>query len=131
MIRDHVVFSSARFAVEPGEDGDTNPGIYGKALAAWVADGLRQRGVAVEATIAEDFGRCVMVRQRPYRLWVACANLDGSTTRWQTFIALEQGLMARFFGSANSKIELARLRGHMRSLIQESPDVKEVEWQDN
>ena len=34
-------FESSAFAVMPGEDEETNPGIYGKALAQWLADRLR------------------------------------------------------------------------------------------
>jgi hypothetical protein len=68
MNADHVVFRSSYFPVEPGEDKETNPGIYGKALAAWVAEKLQARGVPVGDVIAEDFGRVVIVRGAPFLL---------------------------------------------------------------
>ena len=65
-------FESSVFAVVPGEDTETNPGIYGKALAQWLADQLREAGVRAGAVIAEDFGWCIPVESRPHSLsWYA------------------------------------------------------------
>jgi hypothetical protein len=82
MVSDRVTFSSSHFKIEPGEDAETNPGIYGKALAEWMGAQLRRRGVPVEEIVAEDFGRCVMVKRKPVMLWVGCASVDDNPTRW-------------------------------------------------
>jgi hypothetical protein len=37
-------FESSAFAVIPVEDEQTNPGIYGKALAHWLVEQLRASG---------------------------------------------------------------------------------------
>jgi hypothetical protein len=129
MISDHVVFSSRHFAVEPDEDAETNPGIYGRALAAWVAQSLQRRGIVVERIIAEDFGRCVMIKRKPFKLWIACASLDGSHTRWQMFIALEQNPLTTFFSKESPEPELERLREHYRAIVEAVPGITEVEWQ--
>lgn len=42
------------FEIEPGEDQETNPGVYGRAFAHWLADRLRSRGEPVEQVLAED-----------------------------------------------------------------------------
>lgn len=52
---------SSAFAVIPGEGEETNPGIYGKALAQWLAGQLRAAGFSPGEVIAEDFGWCVPV----------------------------------------------------------------------
>jgi len=49
-------FESSAFVVVAGEDEQTNPGIYGKALAQWLAQQLRARGFAPGWVIPEDFG---------------------------------------------------------------------------
>jgi hypothetical protein len=36
----------------------------------------------VAEIIAEDFGRCVLVKRKPVMLWVACASLDESPTNY-------------------------------------------------
>jgi hypothetical protein len=130
MTSDHVVFRSPGFAVEPDEDRQTNPGIYGKALAAWVADKLRARGVAVEDQIvAEDFGRVVVVQRTPFMLWVGCASVDGSTTEWQLQIAAEFTVFARLFRRVDPTPAIAALREHLRAIVQEAPDVSDIAWQ--
>jgi hypothetical protein len=128
MVTDHVTFSSPHFKIEPGEDEATNPGIYGKALAEWMAAQLRRRGIAVEDVFAEDFGWCVMVKRKPIMLWVACANLDDRSTGWQMYIALERGLMARLRG-VDGRADLEQLRTHYRALVTEIPDVANIAWQ--
>jgi hypothetical protein len=39
-----LVFESSAFAIVPGEDEETNPGLYGKSLATWLAGELRSAG---------------------------------------------------------------------------------------
>lgn len=129
MSSDHVVFSSSKFPVEPGEDEETNPGIYGRALANWVAAKLKERSVAVERVLAEDFGWCVMVRSRPFSLWIGCASLDGDTARWQMAVTLERGLLGRLFGRNEAQIELDQLREHFRAIVRDIPDATDIEWQ--
>jgi hypothetical protein len=131
MISDHVVFSSPHFRIEPGEDSETNPGIFGRALATWVASQLRSRGVPIEEVIPEDYGRAVIIYHKPFRLWVACASLDGETDRWQMFIAAEQGLLGKLFGGAKLDAEVRQFRAHYRALVEAVPNVSNVEWQDS
>jgi hypothetical protein len=75
-------FSSTLFEVVEGEDEETNPGIYGKSLAAWLASQLR---VPEQDVIAEDFGWCVPVKSSQHRLYVACSSEDDSKDRWRVF----------------------------------------------
>ena len=129
MISDHVVFSSSRFQVQPGEDAETNPGIYGRALAEWVATRLDGRGVSVLGMRAEDFGRCIVIQRWPFRLWVACASLDGNAGRWQMFIALEQNPIWKLFTRVDPEPDLRQLREQFHAVVAEIPDAKDIEWQ--
>jgi hypothetical protein len=131
MISDHVIFTSPLFPIEPGEDSETNPGIYGRALAAWVAQTLQSRGVAIDGIIAEDFGRCVMVKRKPFKLWVTCASLDGSSTRWQMFIVVEQGPLAKLLRRPDPAPEFRQLRDHFRAILRDIPGINALEWQDH
>jgi hypothetical protein len=58
-------FESSAFAVVPGEDEKTNPGIYGKALAQWLAEQLRAAGFSVEDVIAEDLAGVSQLHPNP------------------------------------------------------------------
>jgi hypothetical protein len=74
-----------------GEDEETNPGIYGRALAFWFASQLQ---VAQDDVIAE-FGWCVPLKSSPHRLYVACSSEDDRKDRWRIFVFVEGGLFAR------------------------------------
>lgn len=77
-----ITFTSDFFKPLPGEEEQTNSGCYGQALATWLADRLRKRGVSVEGIIPEDYGWVVMISRTPFLLWLACSNTDGRTTEW-------------------------------------------------
>ena len=110
-------FESSVFAPIPGEDEETNPGIYGKALAQWLAERLRAAGVAAGDVIAEDFGWCVPVAAGPHPLYVACASTETSD-RWQVFVFAEGGVMARLLGRDTSAESVASLFAAVRRCLE-------------
>ena len=68
-------FKSSLFEVEPGEDEETNPRLYGRQLATWLRQRFVSLGYEVEDVIPEDWGWCVMCQRDPYLLFVGCVNL--------------------------------------------------------
>jgi hypothetical protein len=68
-------FKSRRFEVEPGEDEETNPRLYGRQPANWLRQQFLGLGYPVETVIPEDWGWCVMLQRDPVWLFVACVNL--------------------------------------------------------
>jgi|SRR5437899_2021388 len=114
-------FESSAFAVIPGEDRETNPGIYGKALAQWLAERLRAAGFAPGPVIAEDFGWCVPVQSKPHSLYVACASRGEKSGQWRVFGFAEGGLMARLLGKDRSAESLAVLFTALRQCLQSAP----------
>ena len=93
-------FKSDLFEIEPGEDQEINPGIYGKSLALWLSRQLKAYGYEVEI-IEEDWGRCLICSRSPHLLWVGCSNVydrrlfkDGKAPTageitWQCFVVEE------------------------------------------
>jgi len=59
MIPEGYLFKSSKFEIEPGEDVEINPRIYGRRLAIWLKERLEQSGYAVEEIINEDWARCL------------------------------------------------------------------------
>ena len=118
-------FESSAFAVIPGEDADTNPGIYGKTLAGWLGQQLRLAGLDAGNVIGEDFGWCVPVKSPPYTLYVACAN-DETADHWQIFTFVEGGLMDRIFRKDKSAGLLAPLHATVRRCLESSSVVRKL-----
>ena len=67
-------FKSDLFEIREGEDGEVNPGIYGKNLANWLCGKFNALGYDAEL-IPEDWGWCVMCYSKEYMLWVGCGSV--------------------------------------------------------
>jgi len=114
-------FESTAFKIEPGEDEQTNPGIFGKALAHWMAEQLRARGVGAGEVIPEDFGWCVRIESRPHSLYVVCASADTEINHWRVFGFAEGGLISRLLGQDTSAQSIAMLYKTLKDTLQDSP----------
>lgn len=107
-------FRSTTFEVTDGEDEETNPGIYGKSLATWLAARL---GVADDEVIAEDFGWCVPVKSPHYRLYIACSSEDDSRDRWRVFVFAEGGLFSRLLGRDTRTAEVTSVFARVKEIL--------------
>lgn len=114
------------FEIEPGEDRETNPGVYGRAFARWLADGLRARGESVEQVLAKDWGWCIVVARKPYGLWIGCSNRADRIDEWRAFVTAEPGLFQRLFRTVDPRPAAARLRRVLDELMHEVPHAVSV-----
>jgi hypothetical protein len=121
-----LVFESSAFAVVPGEDEETNPGIFGKALAHWLADQLRASGVPAGTVFGEDFGWCIPIASKPHALYVVCASADERFGRWQLFVFAEGGLWARLLGKDRRAESVSSLFSTIRRCLESTPAVREI-----
>jgi hypothetical protein len=121
-------FESSTFGTDPSETEHTNPDIFGRSLAEWVGERLRERGLPAEPVIAEDFGWCVPVRLEPHAVYVACASEEElqRSWRWQLFVFAEGGLLKRLFGHDTRRQSIDRVFGAVREALQSSRDVQNL-----
>jgi hypothetical protein len=120
-----LLFESSAFAVVPGEDEETNPGIYGSALAHWLADQLRASGVPAGTVFGEDFGWCIPIKSKPHALYVVCASGEGPD-HWQLFVFAEGGLLARLIGKDRRAEMVSSLFTAVRRCLESSRAVREL-----
>jgi hypothetical protein len=128
-------FTSDLFELEPGEDEEINPGIYGRRLAVWLRAQLEQRGYTVERIINEDWGRCLICSREPSLLWVGCGNIGENPGQdssfkaivWHCFTVAEVPFWKRIFKNPETAAALAKLDADLRSVLDAQPDINLVE----
>lgn len=126
MVVTRHVFESDAFPPVPGEDTETNPGIYGRALAAWLAEALGAAGYVVEWVVAEDFGWVVELAHPGCTLYAAVASTDTSARRWHAFAFAELGLLARLRRSSAAAPAVSKLMTDLKRLLEASSVVRSL-----
>jgi len=121
-----LAFASDAFPIEPDEDGSTNPGIFGRALAAFIADALRAEGLSPDGPIAEDFGWVLVLPATSGSLLVVCAGEDDSRRLWRVFVAAEGGWLARLLGRDRRAEDVAALLARVRGILERSGRVTDL-----
>jgi len=125
-----LCFTSDKFKPLPGEEEETNPGRYGKALAQWVKTKLTDKGYKFEqAAIPEDWGWLLMLKRKPFSIWVGCANEEGSTTRWCLFVEAEMGIVQKLFNKTDPRTEIKALESTLESVIA-GQGFRDIKWEE-
>jgi hypothetical protein len=119
-------FRSSSFPVIPGEDEETNPGIFGKSLATWLAQHIKARGFETGEIIAEDFGWCVPVRSQAHHLYIACSSEDNHPQSWRVFVFAEGGLLTGLFGRDKSLESVGALYWALKELLASSTEIQDL-----
>ena len=121
-----ICFKTPFFQIEPGEDELTNPNIFGHALAKWLAESLKKRGEPVLEVLSEDWGWCVMLIRKPYRLWIGCGNRYGCIDEWCVFVEAEPNIFQSVFRRIDSGQSVNRIYKILQEIIHEIPDISEI-----
>lgn len=119
-------FESSAFPVTPGEDRETNPGLYGRALAEWIGKELRAADFSPGNVIAEDFGWVVPVETTPHSVYVACASTGERPDQWRVFVFAEGGIVARLLGKDRRDERVAHVYGRLCERLRASPEIREL-----
>ena len=129
-------FTSDLFQIEPGEDEETNPRMYGKQLADWVRQRLVDVGYSPEDAIPEDFGWLVLCSRNPYSLGVVCVSFKDYETaqpgdppplfdeiKWCCGILVEVPFFKRLFSKVDTANGVQNLDSQLRSILEAEPRI--------
>ena len=139
-IMEQFWFTSTLFDVDPEEDQETNPGIYGKALAFWLKKKLIAAGRPVEDVIPEDWGWCVLCSRKPFMLWIGCGSMfaDDSAGEddlpprkenlvWTCFVQAEVPVLKKLFKKIVTTDQVNALASDLKSILESDSGIKMVD----
>lgn len=121
-----IEFSSTAFPIAPDEDAETGPGIFGEALAVFLAKALAARGWDARECYPDEVGWLVPVAVGSYHMYIACVNLTPVGDRWQVFVYVDTGVFGGMRGDAARATELARLHHAVLGVLADADDVRDL-----
>ncbi len=75
MATSEIHFQSDAFRPFLPEACQTNPGVYGFELAAWLAQALAQQGVITSYPVAEDWGWFIEYTDKDVVVMICCGSI--------------------------------------------------------
>jgi hypothetical protein len=131
-----IWIESTLFEPGPDEDAETNPGIFGKKFAEWIAETLQRSGYATEI-VTEDWGWCVVCARKPFLLWVGCGNVAREPENiesisapkgitWHCFAVAQVPFWKRLFGRIDPSTAISKLDAQLRASLSAEPGIELV-----
>jgi hypothetical protein len=127
-MRTHAEFTSTEFPAYPEEDKEINPGIFGKRLAEFLAEGLSKHGFKVLGIGAEDWGWMVEIENREFPFWIGCANYDGTENEFQCFIEPSKPFVRKWFSKIETGPTVEKLASALEAVLFQSGQVSNFRW---
>lgn len=127
-MKTHVEFRSSKFPPYEGEEEQINPGLWGKRLAEYLVEKLRDKGIETEEIFAEDWGWYVPVRNDGFRLAIGCGHQHGEEDEFICFTEPSKPVVKKLFRKIDATPQLTRLTDALREILGSDPDIKDVVW---
>lgn len=121
-------FRSSKFPPYEGEEEETNPGRWGKRLAEYLVEKLREKGIATGQIIAEDWGWYIPVQNEGFRLGLCCGHQDGDDDEFLCFTDPGTPVVKKFFKKINATPQLTRLTDALHQILASDPEIRELVW---
>ena len=129
MLKTHLQFASSQFPIIPGEVEETNPGIYGRALAQFLEDQLNEEGYRAGA-IAEDWGYCVTLGDAPFLSFVGCSSY-GDEGEWLVFIEPSKPVVRKLFKKIDATPWIGKLAETLERVLRDQGGAQNIRWWDD
>jgi hypothetical protein len=122
-----VTFQSSFFKPIPGEDKETSPGRYGRALANWLLQKLKEREFPVEDAIPEDCWWSITLRYPSFKIYLCCGNTRKEGSEWMVW-SIEHVPFFKSFFHFKPVPELKQLDRCLRELLPTIPGISNIRW---
>jgi hypothetical protein len=124
-MRTHLQFKSLQFEIVPGEDEETNPGIFGLRLAEFVTERLNE--VGYKATpIEEDWGICVLLTHPDFESFVGCSSYGEN--EWLIQICPHKPIVRRWFKKFDTVPWVEKLSSTIEHILITHGGAYDLQW---
>ena len=127
-MKTQVEFRSSKFPPYEGEEEQINPGLWGKRLAEYLVQKLKERGISTDAIIAEDWGWYIPIPNEGFRLAVCCGHQYGDDDQFLCFTDPSTPIVKKLFKKIDATAQLTRLTEALQQILSSDPDIREVVW---
>lgn len=125
----HVEFRSSKFPAYPGEEDEVNPGLWGKRLAEYLRDRLREHGTEVDEIYSEDWGWAVPIKNEGFPLWVGCGHYQEHDDGYLVFIEPSKPVIRRgLFRKVDTTVAVGRVAQVLDKILSDEPEIREMRW---
>ena len=130
MVKTQVTFRSAKFPAYEGEEGKTNPGVWGERLAQYLAAQLSGRGIATGSAIAEDWGWILPVQSDAFPTALCCGHQGGDDDEFVVFTEPSKPFVRRGLKKIDTTVQLRELAAAVDAILAADSDITDVRWTD-
>jgi hypothetical protein len=127
-MRTQVEFRAPKFPAYPGEEERINPDMWGKRLAEYLRDELRERGIETREPIAEDWGWLVPIRNVALPMALGCGHCHNDL--YLVFIEPSKSMVRRWlFKKVDTRADVTRVADAIDAVLTSDPDIRDVCWE--
>ncbi len=128
-MKTHVEFRSAKFPVYPGEEEEVNPDRWGKRVAEYLYQKLRERGIETDEIFAEDWGWVVPIPHDVFSMWVGCGHYQEYPDGYLIFVepskpTIRKGLFKRI----DATPDIEKVASAIDRILKSDPDIHDIRW---
>ncbi len=127
-MKTQVEFRSSKFPAYPGEEEEINPGRWGKRLAEYLFEKLRDKGVQVGDIYSEDWGWAIPINGKPFTMWVGCGNYEEYPDGFLCFIEPSKPVIWKFLQRIDVSKDVIFISEKIEEILREESEIKEVRW---
>jgi hypothetical protein len=127
-MKTQVTFRSDKFPPYEGEEEQINPGLWGKRLAEYFVEKLKETGIETEEIIAEDWGWYIPIKNEGFRLAICCGHQDGDPDEFLCFTDPDRPVVKKLFKKIDATEQLTRVVSAMDKILAADPEIRNVEW---
>ncbi len=126
-MKTHVTFTNNVFETKTPQENFINPCCFGEDCANWLADRLKEKGLAVDEVIQEDWGWIFAVTVAGYDFWLGVSSLEDEENRWLLFCESRLSLFKKMIGKSDEETQ-RQVCSTVDEILKGTPHISEVQW---